>query len=583
MSKKLICLLLTVVMLFTLAVGCDNKEEPPQPVSSNPEVKEEGEKPDEKPDDKYGGTLVVGATEMSGNFNPQYYSSAYDGYVVDLVFQQLVTLNTEGIYEPTVAKDYEFSEDGKSITFKIREDIVFSDGEPLTAEDVEFTFLGIADPSYTGRNGEVVADMVGYDEYANGETDVFKGLEVIDKYTIKINFKDPLRVNIKNCAVEILPKHYYGANFKPGDTSGIASITNKPIGSGPYVLDKYVDEQFASLKKNPLYKGEGYYIENIVCKFVEQTTDIQELTSGNIDLLPAVVEIKKVNQAREKDFLTENAYDRSGYGYIKLNCESGPTASMKVRQALYYSFNIKEFVNSYYKDETTGKVTASVQYHPFSQISWIMDEEFNKTLVNYDFDLAKAKDILDEEGWKVGDSGYREKDGEVLELKVAAMPDHDILATLIPMWQRDWGEGLNIKLDIAYMEFNTMLDYVIYDSDAHVNEWSLFFLATTFYTPDPHEAYSMFHSKHIGSGMDNTCRYRNDKIDELFDEGKAITDVEEAKTIYQEICKILNKEAPIMPVYANTSFDLYDKKIKNLKTTPIFNWSKVLKDVYIEE
>lgn len=585
MSKKLICLLLTVVMLFTLAVGCDSKEEPQQPVS-NPEVggdNENADEPTEETSDKYGGTLVVGATEMSGNFNPLYYTSAYDGFTVDLVFQKLVKLGFDGDYEGVVAKDWKFSEDGKSITFNLRDDIVFSDGEPLTAEDVEFSFLVLADPSYTGRYGSYVKDMLGYDEYMKGETDVFEGIKVINDYTIKFNFKDALRVNINNCEFQILPKHYYGAEFEPGNTAPIEAITNAPIGSGPYVLAKYQEEQFISLKKNPLYKDEGYYIENIICKFVDQTTDITELTSGNIDLLPGVIEPEKINDAREKDFLTENSYPRSGYGYIKFNCEWGPTTDPKVRQALYYAFDIEEFVNSYFLDETTGEALANVQYHPFSQVSWAVDDKLKKELIEYKFDLDKAKDILDKEGWKVGESGYREKDGQILELKIAAMPDHDILATLIPMWQRDWGEGLKVKLSIAYMEFNTMLDYVVYDSDAHIDEWSLFFLANTIYTPDPHDIYSSYHSDYIGSGMDNTCRYNNPKVDELWDQGKAIMDIEEAKPIYKELVKILNEEVPIMPVYANTYFDLYNKKLKNFNTSSLFGWAKVLKDAYIEE
>ena len=75
-----------------------------------------------------------------------------------------------------------------------------------------------------------------------------------------------------------MPKHYYGADFEQVIRTS-SSHTTTPVGSGPYVLDKYEEQQFASLKKNPKYKGEGYKVENIVCKFVTQTTDITELTS----------------------------------------------------------------------------------------------------------------------------------------------------------------------------------------------------------------------------------------------------------------------------------------------------------------
>ena len=203
-------------------------------------------------------------------------------------------------------------------------------------------------------------------------------------------------------------------------------------------------------------------------------------------------------------------------------------------------------------------------------------------MTKYEFDLEKAGQLLDEAGWKLNADGKREKDGELMTLKIAAMPDHNILATLIPMWQRDWGEGLGITLDVAYMEFNTMLDYVIYNSDANVDKWSLFFLATSISTPDPDSLYSSFHSKYIGSGMDNDARYNNPEVDKLFDEAKTIIDIEEAKPKYKEIAKILNEDAPMVPVYANTYFDLYNKKIQNLNTSPFNSWQKALKDAWVQ-
>jgi peptide/nickel transport system substrate-binding protein len=323
-------------------------------------------------------------------------------------------------------------------------------------------------------------------------------------------------------------------------------------------------------------------IKEIILKFVDQTTDIVELTSGGVDLLAGVIDPKKISEARNAGF-TLNQYNRSGYGYIKTNCEYGPTADAKVRQALYYAFNVKEFVNSYYYDADTDQVLAVTQYHPFSQISWAIDDNLVNSMVQYDFDLEKAKSLLDEAGWAVGASGFREKDGQVLELKIAAMPDHDILATLIPMWERDWGQGLNIKLTVAYLEFNTILDYVIYNSDANVENWSLFFLATTITTPDPHTLYTSFHSDYIGSGMDNTSRYSNPEVDRLLDEGKAIMDIEEAKPVYQQVAKILSEDAVMMPVYANIYFDVYAPKLVDFKTSSLYNWVAALKDAKIVE
>lgn len=593
MHKKIISLLLVAFLLVGVLAACGQKApaENNDPVDTNNEQKTEDTNDTNDANDsetgsaegEIGGTLVVGVTEMSGNFNPAYYSSAYDGNVVDLVFQSLIKRDKEENWVPDAAKSWEILDDGKTIVFELRDDIVFSDGEPLTAEDVLFTYMVLADPSYTGRYSSVVQDLEGYEEYVNGETDEFKGIEIEGDYKVTFHFKEALRVNLKNCAFPIMPKHHYGAEFEPGNTEVVAAITTTPLGSGPYVLDKFEEQQFASLKRNPNYKGEGYRIENIVCKFVDLTTDITELTSKGVDLLPGVIDPEKINQARATGFIKENSYARSGYGYINFNTEHGPTADPKVRQALYYSFALEEFVNSYFKDEESGEVLANIQYHPYSQLSWAVDDEFLGKLNKYEYNLEKAASILDEAGWTVGSSGYREKDGQVLELNIAAMPDHDILNTLIPMWQRDWEETLKIKLNVAYLEFNTMLDYILYDSDNNVDKWSLFFLAASIPSKDPHELYSEFHSKEIGSGKDNTARYRNDRVDELFDKAKAIFDIEEAKPMYQEIALILNEEVPKIPVYANTYFDLYNEKLKNFETNSLYDWAAAMEEAYIEE
>jgi len=559
MKKKIFVLMLALVMVTSIFAGCTPKAE-------------------------IGGTLVVGITEASGNFNPLYYSSAYDGYVVDLVFEGLIERSWEGefVEGDAIAKSWEVSNDGKTITFKMKEDIVFSDGEPMTADDVVFTYQVLADPSYTGRYGSTVKDLKGYEAYFNGETTEFEGVVALDDYTVEFNFVEALRVNFDNCGFAIMPKHYYGEGFTVGNTDAISQMTGSPIGSGPYVVDQFKEKEFVALLRNENYKGEGYLIEEIILKFVEMTTDIVELTTGNVDLLTGMIEPEKINQAKAAG-KEVNSYPRSGYGYIKTNCEYGPTADVNVRRALYYSFNREEFVNNYFKDDSTGNVLAVTQSHPFSQISWAMTDALVESLNDYDFSIEKAKEILDEAGWTLNSAGKREKDGELLTLKIAAMPDHAILATLIPLWERDWGTGLGITLDIAFLEFNTILDYVIYESDDNADKWSMFFLANTMSTPDPHVVYTAFHSDYIGSGMDNTSRYNNPEIDRLLDEGKAIMDIEEAKPVYQEIVKILNDEAVMMPVYANTYYDLYDGKLTDFRTSSLYNWVRAMKDAKIAE
>ena len=276
-------------LLAVSMVGCGNKDNGKAEDPGNDNGGTEEDTPSSEP--VAGGQITVGVTEMSGLFNPAYYSSAYDAVVVDLVFDTLIKMNVDGIYQPSASDgQWEVSEDGKDITFKLKQDMKFSDGEPVTADDVIFTYRFLSDSSYTGRYGSVVQDLVGYEEYfADSANAEFKGVTKEDDYTVTFHFKEGFRTNIANCAMEIMPEHYYGANWTPGDTSSIEAITSEPIGSGPYVLEKYEEAQYASLKKNPTYYGEGYLIDGVLCKFVDQSTDIVELTAGEVDLLPGVI------------------------------------------------------------------------------------------------------------------------------------------------------------------------------------------------------------------------------------------------------------------------------------------------------
>src|SRR5699024_9296440 len=101
-------------------------------------------------------------------------------------------------------------------------------------------------------------------------------------------------------------------------------------------------EELIYLTRNDNYADDGYLIQDVIMKYVDMTTDIVELTSGDIDFLEQVIDPDKIKQARDNGFQI-NAYPRSGYGYVKTNHESGPTSELEVRQALYYAFNREEF------------------------------------------------------------------------------------------------------------------------------------------------------------------------------------------------------------------------------------------------
>ena len=127
-------------------------------------------------------TLTVGVNqELNGVFSPAYYSSSYDNYAIDLVYEGLLGYNADNELEPELAQDMpEISDDGLTFTFKIREGAKFSDGTPVTSKDVKYSFTILADPSYTGRFAINAENIVGYEEYNQGDATELTGIETPD-------------------------------------------------------------------------------------------------------------------------------------------------------------------------------------------------------------------------------------------------------------------------------------------------------------------------------------------------------------------------------------------------------------------
>lgn len=580
-------------------------------------------------------TIVVGAQELTGTFSPLYYSSAYDGYAVDLVYNKLYEYDVNNTLQPALAESYEVSEDGMSLTFKLKKGIKFSNEQELQADDVEFTYKVISDPSYTGRYGATCQHLVGYAEYsqqdlmgqistkeaevdaakkakdknaqkaAQDELDKLKeqlkaveepeypGIEVIDDYTIKFNFDELRNDNLSTLlSVSIVNKDQFeGYAYK--NTKPVEELIKEPIGTGPYKLDKWSSGAGASFSKNEFYSadqlGEGYAIENVIIKPVAMETEFEELKSGSIDYLAAQIEPKKIGPATQNDDLEVVNYARGGMGYIAFNTAAGTTADKAVRQALMYAFDRQSFVDSYYECEdckgldegvAIGYVPTTYQ-NPLSKLSGVIQgTEKLEGLATYEYDMEKAKALLDEAGWTVGADGKRSKNGEPLKVNFMSIKDHDILSNLIPMWKKSWESELGVTLNVAEVDFNALLDKIY--SDAALEEWNLFFLATAYTSDGMSDIYTTFHSDYARENNDNTSRLKDPALDAAMD--KAMTELDESKVpaAWAEAAKIINDDAAVMPVYGNRYFDFYNKKIKNMKVNSLYSWVKGLKDATIE-
>ena len=129
-----------------------------------------------------GKTLTVGLnTGFNGIFSPLYYQTVYDDYVIEMVYQSMLSYDRDNQLQPELATEQPtISEDGSTLTFKLKKGVKFSDGSKLDADDVVLTFTAMADPSYTGRFSTYVDYLEGYKEYHEGDAETLSGVEKID-------------------------------------------------------------------------------------------------------------------------------------------------------------------------------------------------------------------------------------------------------------------------------------------------------------------------------------------------------------------------------------------------------------------
>lgn len=502
-------------------------------------------------------TLIVGTTDPKGEFVPIYSSTLYDSWVNKLVFDGLISNNEKGEAVPNVAESYEVSEDGKTYTFKLNKGIKFTNGQELTAKDVAFTFTSICDPGYDGLRMDAVSNLVGYEEYNKGDAKSVEGIKVIDDYTISFTNKNVDAAGIWNFEYGIMPESVY--KFEKGNFQAVKDKLLEPVGSGAYKFVHFKPGQEVKFEKNPDYwKGEPK-IPYIVMKVTNAQTLLQELIAGTVDIDRVGAKPENIDPLKQAGFLNLDLYMQNGYGYIGLNYGSDKVKDPKVRQALLYGLNREGFMQSYYQGY--GQVYNS----HILPTSWA----YNPDVPKYEYNPEKAKELLDEAGWKdTNGNGVRDKDGVELELQWLTYTGSKYVDALIPIVQQSW-EQIGVKVTPELMEFGTMMDKVNNrEYDIFNGAWNLSI------DPDPSGIFAI--SQDVPGGFNN-IGWRNEEADKLLKEGKGTTNQEERKKAYAEWQLKFSEDVPYILLGNAQEMFASNARVKGYNPSTYIDWTH---DVY---
>lgn len=435
--------------------------------------------------------LVVSfGMEPEGGFDP---TTGWGRYGSPLFQSTLFRRDENMQVQNDLATEYTVSEDGLTWTVSIKEDVLFSDGESLNAEDVVYTYK-------TASESGSLVDLTN-----------LKSVETVDDSTIVFNLNSPQSTFIGTLAtVGIVPEHAHDENYGAN-----------PVGSGPLQMLQWDKGQQLIVEPNPNYYGEKPFFKKMTILFLEQDAAYAAAKAGQLDItaIPATMADQEVEGM---DMLQLDSIDNRGiaYPYVPAGEETEEgypigndvTSDIAIRKAIDMAIDRQELIDGIVNGYgTKGSSVAD-------GMPWWNPE----TAVKDDGDVEGAKQLLDEAGWVVGDDGIREKDGVKAEF------------TLLYLASDKVRQSISIAVADAMKEIGISItpDGKGWDELEKEMHSSPILLGWGGY--DPLEMYDIYHSSRGGVDYFNTGYYSNPTVDEYLDKALAATTEEEAMENWQK-------------------------------------------------
>ncbi len=498
-------------------------------------------------------TFITGlASAPGGVFLPYFYENGYDGNATGPIFASLVDLDSEGKPKADLAESWEISSDNLVYTYHLRKDAKFSDGTPVTADDVAFTLTLLADPSYSGYADISTYFIKGVDDYKKGNADSVSGIKVIDPATIQITTEQVNAQNLLNLGGPVLSKAYYGKSYQKGKLDYLKDLYPAPMGAGPYKFSKYIPGQEIDYVANENYYGGKPSIENLIYKVSSPDTDLQLFQAGETDTVSVPFTDDNLQALKDVGFADVQISTANNFGEIYFNNSKPTLKDTAVRQALYYGLDRQKLVDVQYQGH------AQVANVPNSPLSWAYTED---GITKYDFNPEKAKQLLDDDGWKVGSDGIREKDGVKLKLSYLTKKGDDTFISIA----KDNYKDLGIDFEAEITDFDTEI------SRFTKGDYDLAAFSTDLLT-DPNVAVLEFAS---GSPI-NYAHYSNPQVDKLIKDGISTTDLEQRKAIYKDLYKEFTNDPPILLTIYKQTLSASNARIPNLVKDGYSNYDLLL-------
>lgn len=518
--------------------------------------------------------LKIGISQEFETLNPVIMQMVASHYIYNFAGRTLDSLDAKGKWYPQLAKAIPSIEKGTAkiitvngkktvqATWEIIENAKWSDGQPITCEDYQFT-REVADSPLVSV----------------GEKESFTQVEKIEwdpKNPKKCTFTyDKARWDFDRLPrFYVMPKHIEGPVFakygkqKEGyekNSNYNKNPTMDGLYNGPYKVAELKLGSHVTLIPNPYFYGPAPKFKKIIVKLIPNTATLEaNLRSGTIDMVSSTgftfdqalsfdKKVKSENLPFKVEFKPSLTYE-----HIDLNMQNPLLKDIRVRKALVYAINREDLTKALFENKQT------IAYHNLATIDpWYTADP--KKIVVYNYSKREASRLLDEAGWKMGEDGYRSKDGKRLSLQFMSTAGNKIRETVQTYLQNQWkavGVEVVIKNEPARVFFGESLKKIKYGAMA-MYAWLS--------SPENSQR-AQFHSSQIptpanGYSGQNQPAWSNPKVDELCDKIDVEFDSKKRTEMAQQLLRLYTDEVPVIPLFYRADIAVTPTALKNHELT----------------
>ncbi|WP_368516837.1 ABC transporter substrate-binding protein [Rhizobium sp.] len=390
-----------------------------------------------------GGKLTWGVETEPATLNPQLNGQDKTKLLLRNAYESLLARTADGGYVPWLATEYKIADDGKTYTFKLRDNVTFTDGQKLDAQAVITNFTKLKDAAYSGS-------------VSAGPVSRIVEAKALDDHTVSFTLNQVYAPFLDYAAsLEILsPAAFNSTQLKSGGP--------EIAGTGPFILKRYAKGQDIQFVKNPAYnwapKTSAHngpaYLDEVTYRFLsESSVRTGALTSGQVDVIEGIAGNDASLFKDNSDFSYQTALNTGTPYSLFLNVTWGPTQDLKVRKALISAIDVDAVLKAVYRGERT---------RAWGITSPIDPQFYDKSIeAAYKPDPKAANALLDEAGWTARDAdGFRTKDGkrltiEVIQAQATVRDQRDVLLQALQAQAR---QNAGIDLKIVFVDAGTYTD-----------------------------------------------------------------------------------------------------------------------------